>query len=125
MGWFDGFPFVSKEERERRRRDFEKRIAPHGVEAQREKIKSILGELFPKVDSMDAVFTYFDAKDSYTKKETKEEGEVAARIRLRRQRWVDGRAEAIVVRLIELENELESLDDYPTAADVLDGLLIE
>ena len=53
MGLFDGFPFVSKEERERRRKDFEKRVAPFGVEEQREKLKALLAELFPTLDNTD------------------------------------------------------------------------
>ena len=125
MGWFDGFPFVSKEERERRRKEFEKRIAPFGVEEQREKIKATLKDLFPGVDQTDALFTFYDAKDAYTKKETSEEGELAARARLRRQRWMSGRNEAIMLRFVEIENAIESIDDFPTAADVMDGLFEE
>jgi len=122
MGLFDGFPFTSKEERERRKRDFEKRIAPFGVEDQREKLKTLLKELFPDVDQTDLLFCYYDAKDSYTVKETKEEGERAARIKLRKPRWMDGRKEVILLRLIEMELELTSLDDYPTAKEVQAGL---
>ena len=122
MGWFEGFPFVSKEERERRRRDFEKRIAPLGVEAQREKLQATLKELFPGMDIMDLTFAYFDAKDSYTYKETKEEGYAAARAKLRKQRWIDGRKETIMLRLLELESEISSLDEYPTARQVMSGL---
>jgi len=125
MGWFDGFPFVSREERERRRKDFEKRLAPLGVEDQRDKLKTLLKELFPGIDQVDLLFAYYDAKDAYTKKETPEEGYAAARIKLRKPRWMDGRKETIMIRLIEIENGLESLDDYPTADDVLTGLFEE
>ena len=122
MGWFDGFPFISKEERDRRRRDFEKRVTPFGVEEQREKLTVMLKKLFPRVNTTDAMFAFFDAKDAYTYKETKEEGYMAAKARLRKQRWIDGRNETIMLRFIELENGLTSLDDYPTAEQVLDGL---
>ena len=125
MGWFDGFPFVSKEERERRRKDFEKRIAPFGVEAQREKLKATLAELFPDDDQIDIVFAFYDAKDAYTNKEIKEEGVAMARMKLRKSRRIDGRKEAIMLRLIEMEIELTSIDDYPTAKDVLAGLFEE
>jgi len=125
MGLFDGFPFVSKEERERRRKDFEKRIVPFGVEEQREKLKETMKELFPGVDRTDAIFVYFNAKDAYTLKETKEEGEVAARMKLKNVKWVDGRAIAIILRLIELETGIMSLDEFPTAKDVLNGLFDE
>ena len=125
MGWFDGFPFVSKEERERRKRDFEKRISPFGLDEQREKLKVTLAELFPDINELDSLFAYYDAKDSYTIKENKEEGAVAARMKLRKQRWIDGRKETIILRLIEMETELTSLDDFPTAEDVMAGLFEE
>ena len=125
MGWFDGFPFVSREERERRRKDFEKRIAPLGLDEQRDMLKATLCELFPGIDKIDLVFTYYDAKDSYTKKETPGESEMAARQKMRRARWMDGRKETIFIRLIEKEIALTSLDDFPTAKDVLDGLFEE
>ena len=122
MGWFEGFPFTSKEERERRRRDFEKRVTPFGAEEQREKLRATLKGLFPDIDLTDATFAFFDAKDAYTYKETREEGYVAARFKLRRNRWIDGRNEAIMLRFIEMESDIESLDDYPDAEDVMEGL---
>jgi len=125
MGLFDGFPFVSKEERERRRRDFEKRVVPFGVEEQRGKLKGILKELFPGVDITDAVFVYFNAKDAYTNKDTKVEAEFAARQKLKNVRWVDGQGVAKMLRLIELETGIESLEEFPTAQDVLNSLYDE
>ena len=126
MALFEGFPFVTKEERERRRKNFEKRIAPFGVEAQREKLREALKELFPDIDITDAMFAFFDAKDAYTNdKETKEEAYEAARPRLRKQRWIDGRTETIMLRFIELENEITSLDEYPTKKQVMAGLFEE
>ena len=125
MGLFDGFPFVSKEERDRRQRDFEKRVVPFGVEAQRAKLQETLKELFPKVDTTDATFVFFNAKDAYTIKEEKEDGLIAARNVLRKVRWVDDRSMDILLRFIVMENEITSLDEYPTAQDVLDGLFDE
>jgi len=125
MGWFDGFPFTSKEERERRRKEFEKRVVPFGVEAQREKLSATLKELFPKVDIMDATFVFFDAKDAYTSRDDRDEGILAAKRKLQKVRWVDGRTETIILRLVELESAITSLDDYPTAQDVLKGLFEE
>ena len=125
MGMFDGFPFVSKEERERRRKDFEKRVAPFGVEDQREKLKETLSGLFPGEDLTDIMFKYYNAKDAFTIKETKDEGLVAAQMKLRRTQKMDGRTETILLRLIELDTELTSLDDFPTAEEVLEGLFGE
>jgi len=125
MGLFDGFPFVSKEERERRSRDFENRIAPFGLEEQRNKLKVTLVDLFPGIDITDLMFVYFDAKDSYTLKENSEDGVRSARFKLSKVKWMDKRKETIMLRLIELERGLTSLDDYPTANDVLAGLFEE
>ena len=122
MGWFEGFPFISKEERERRRKEFEKRVTPFGVEKQREKLRAVLKELFPNIDPIDLLFTFFDAKDVYTRKDTQEEGRIAAQQRLRKTKWVDKRSENIMLRLLELEIGITSLDDYPTAKDVISGL---
>jgi len=125
MGWFEGFPFTSKEERDRRRKDFEKRVTPFGVEEQREKLGALLKELFPEIDKMDAMFAFFDAKDAYTYKETKEESYAAAQNKLRRIKWINRRNEVIMLRLIEIESGIASLDEYPTAKGVLSGLFEE
>ncbi|GHU67416.1 hypothetical protein AGMMS49983_18550 [Clostridia bacterium] len=119
MGLFDGFPFTSKEDRERRTKDFENRVAPHGVEAQRDRMREMMKELFPEMDSKDAMFVFFDAKDSYTKKEKGEAGRAAAAARLKKLRWVDERKTQIILAYVELESEIESMDDYPTAEQIL------
>ena len=125
MALFDGFPFTSKEERERRKRDFDKRVVPFGVEEQRDKVRETLKELLPKTDLLDATFAFFNAKDAYTLKETKEEGLAAARLKLSKVRWIDGRTMAILLRYVELETEITSLDEYPTAEEILNGLFGE
>ena len=122
MGFFDGFPFTSKDERERKRKDFEKRVVPFGTEASREKLRAVLKELFPKVDVMDSTFAFYNAKDAYTLRETEEEGRAAARFKLEKTKDIDDRAVSIFIRLIELEMKITSLDEYPTAQDVLNSL---
>lgn len=126
MGWFEGFPFTSKTDRAKRQREFEKRVVPFGAEAQRERQRATLRELFPGMDTTDLLFALFDAKDAFTKAENDDEEKVdpraAARKRLKRLKWVDERKERILLRLIELERDIESLDEYPTARQVLDSL---
>ena len=124
MRWFEGFPFITKEEQERRRKEFEKRVAPFGIEEQREKLKATLLKLFPKTEITYSMFMFYDAKDAFTKEETSEKGLVAAQRKLRRNK-VDSRTETIILRLIELESVIDSLDDYPAAQDVLAGLFDE
>ena len=120
MGWFEGFPFVSKEERERRSKEFASRLVPFGIDEQREYTAKTLKELFPDHDTKDCLFTFFDAKDFYTKKDKGAPGLAAARVRLQRQKWIDERKTKIFLAFIELESEIESLDDYPTAEQVMD-----
>ena len=120
MGLFEGYPFVSKEERERRRKDFEKRLAPHGIEEQRECSRKLLKELFPDLDSKDSLFVFFDAKDAYTRNDMGEAGRAAAQARFKRLKWIDERKAKLFMTFIEMESELDSLDDYPTAEQVID-----
>lgn len=120
MAWFEGFPFVSKEERERRDREFKKRLVPCGLEESREHLQAVLKELFPDLDTKDGMFAFYDAKDSYTKNDKGELGRIAAMKRLKRLKWIDDRKMYIFMALIELESEIDSLEDYPTKAQVLD-----
>jgi hypothetical protein len=122
MGWFEGFPFVSREERERRRREFEKRVVPFGLEEQRGKLKETLIGLFPDLNYTEAMFAFYDAKDAYTLKEKGEAGLAAARLKLKKLRWIDARKEQLLLRLVELESEIGSLDEFPAAAQVKDSL---
>ena len=120
MGLFEGFPFVSKEERERRRKDFENRMAPYGVDETRDNLQQILKELFPSLDQRDSLFVFYDTKDSYTKSGKGEEGLDVAKKRMSRLRWIDERNKKLFLTFIEMESEITSLDEYPTAKQVLD-----
>ena len=119
MGMFDGFPFVSKEERDRRKRDSDKRLVPYGLEEQRKCLKKTLNRLFPDLSSQDALYVYYDAKDAYTKNEKGEPGRIAAMKKLKAHKWIDDRKLMLFMKLIELESEIESLEDFPTAEDVI------
>jgi len=118
MALFDGFPFVSKDELKRRQKEQEKRICPFGLDDQRAKAKQVLAELLPGMHEQDRLFSFFDAKDAYEKAERGEPGRYAARARLKRMKWVDGSAEDLMLKFIELESAIGSLDDYPTAEQV-------
>jgi len=119
MGWLDGFPFVSREERERRDRLLEKRICPFGVEAQREKARMVLSQLFPNRQTEETLFAFFDAKDAYTQNGVGETDRNNALTRLLRNSWMDDHAVNVMMCFIEMESEAKSLNEYPTANDVL------
>jgi hypothetical protein len=120
MGWLDGFPFVTKEERDRRAREFENRLLPYGLEEQRNCAKQTLKALFPDLDSVDSMFAFFDAKDAYTKNEKGATGRAAAEAKLKRLKWVDARMTKILLSYIELESEIHSLEQYPTPEEIID-----
>jgi hypothetical protein len=123
MAWFEGFPFVSKEERARRQKKFERRLVPFGIEAQRDRAKETLTALFPDLDSKDSLFAFYDAKDAYTNYRDDEDkdardGLAAATMKLRKLKWIDERKTKLLLAFIELESAIESLDDYPTLAQI-------
>jgi hypothetical protein len=125
MAWFEGFPFVSKEDRERKRKNFEKRLVPHGLEEQRDCARQTLKDLFPDLDSKDSLFAFFDAKDAYTKcreddDKDVQDGRAAAAAKLKKLKWIDERKMKLLLAYIELESGIDSLEDYPTAAQITD-----
>jgi hypothetical protein len=125
MSWLEGFPFVSKEDRERKRKNFEKRLVPHGLEEQRDRARQTLQDLFPDLDSKDSLFAFFDAKDAYTKCTEDDDKDVqdsraAAIGKLKKLKWIDERKTKLLLACIELELEINSLEQYPTAEQITD-----
>ena len=119
MGWFEGFPFTSKEERERKKKEFENRVAPYGVDEQRKVLTTVLQELFPKIDIRSSLFVFYDAKDSYIVNEMGDEGRAAAMARMKKSKWLSDRDKKVFLTLIEMESEIDSLEDFPTAEEVM------
>ncbi|MDR1953494.1 MAG: hypothetical protein LBQ21_03325 [Clostridiales Family XIII bacterium] len=121
MGILNGFPFITKEERVRREQEFNNRVFPLGVEQQRDAAALLLSELIPegrtKPDML--LFTFIVAKDAYMKNGKGEPGETAARRALGRVMRKNEREKALILSAIKLEAEITSMDDYPTAEEVL------
>ena len=120
MGWFDGWPFKSKEESEQERVAFEKRVFPFG-EAQRECCKAVLEQIITakKMRDTDKMFAFILAKDRFAKGEQSEESMEAARRELSKMRWMPPEQMELLLALVRLDARLPSLEDYPTAEDVL------
>ncbi|MDR1028164.1 MAG: hypothetical protein LBL63_01955 [Clostridiales Family XIII bacterium] len=120
MGIFEGFPFVNKEERERRAREFNERVFPFGVETQREAVKGLLTELIPasphKPDIL--LFAFIVAKDAYTAKGKGTQGIDAAHRALDRALRKGEREKALILAAVQADAEITTLDAYPTAEQV-------
>ena len=122
MGWFDGFPFQSKADMEKEKRDFEKRVFPFGLE-QRDHARTVLQELIPHVKSdTELLFAFINSKDIYMKDEQSEEGLLRARQQMKKLRYFTEEDKDRILTLVQLDAAAPSLENYPTAQDVLSHL---
>lgn len=119
MGWFDGFPFKSREQTEKERKAFERKIFPLGVDAQRAAALQVLREVTsPGMKDDQKLFAFISSKDKYLDQDTRSEGLALVRFHLKKQRWVSEEDMAAVAALVVLENGVLSLEEYPTAQQV-------
>lgn len=125
---FDGFPFKSFKQMEKERKRYERRIFPFGMQAQRDAAKTVLRELIPnpKVADEERLYAFISVKDLYTREveeddepADQEEMETAARKQLARLRWMTEEDKVAIFTLVRLECRITSLEEYPTAQDVL------
>ena len=116
MGIFSGFPFETRKDRDRISREFDKRMFPLGVEEQWGKTQEVLSALIDKkLIKHDMIhFAYMSAKDKYTTYKDEGFGEQAAQNELNRIIRKNEEAKKLILALIRLDTETESLDDYPT-----------
>lgn len=119
MGWFDGFPFQSKEDMEKEKRDFEKRVFPFGME-QRDCARAVLQQLIPHIKSdTELLFAFINSKDIYMKNDQTDEALARARQQMKKLRYFTEEDKDMILTLVQLDAAAPSLDAYPTAQDVL------
>jgi hypothetical protein len=120
VGWFEGFPFQSKEDRERKAKEFEDRVFPFGVEAQRNAVTALLKELgtSPKAQTQDLLYAYISAKDKYVLKGKDENAFSIARQQVTKLKWVEASDRRIILAMIKLDTDIQSLENYPTADEI-------
>lgn len=118
MGWFDGFPFKSREQMKKEQQEFEKTVFPFGMQ-QREVALLVLREVTSKkLPDDQKLFAFISAKDRFAKAETEEEGLAQVGKSFAKQNWLKQEDRSAIVALILLEYRIASLDDYPTAQQV-------
>ena len=116
MGILSGFPFESRADQDRKTREFNKRIFPFGIDKQREIALNMLNTLIDdKVNKPDTVFfAYLTAKDHYTRNQDEGFNTAAAQHQLDRLIRKNNETKKLILELIKLDTQIESLDDYPT-----------
>lgn len=120
MGWFDGFPFKSREQIEKDRKRFQGRMLPFG-DPQKQAALAVLKQVAsPKLREEELLFAFFTAKDKYLLgQEDSTEVEDAQRA-LKRVPGLLPQDKQIVVALVLLDCALTSLEEYPTPQQVLE-----
>lgn len=119
MGLFDGFPFQSKDEVERQRQDFEKRVFPLGLK-QREAARLVLRKLIPHVkNDSELLFAFISSKDVYMINEQSEKAFALARAQMKKLRYFSEEDKDKIMALLLLDVRVSSLEEYPTEEDVL------
>ncbi|MDR3224945.1 MAG: hypothetical protein LBT52_01465 [Clostridiales Family XIII bacterium] len=120
MRLLNGWPFVSKEVRARQEREFDERIFPLGMEAQRDKMKEVLLALIPKSASkiQYILFACLLSKDLYLQNDKTEEGIRLAKARLDKILRNTEEEKLLIMTLAQMDAETDSLETYPTPEQV-------
>jgi hypothetical protein len=120
MGIFDGWPFHSKEEIERKNREFNERVIPLGP-AQKDRALAVLKELRPpksRNDSKELLFCYLVSKDKYLLKGKGQEGMAAMTSELDRLKFLSGEEKRLIKTLVAYDSEIIDLNYYPSAEKI-------
>jgi hypothetical protein len=117
MGLFDGWPFRSKEEIERRNREFNERVMPLG-ETQKELALAVLGKLKPpksRNSDKELLYGYLVAKDKYVQESKGQDGMNAMSRELDRMAFLSDEEKRVIRTLVQYDSEIINIDYYPSA----------
>jgi hypothetical protein len=120
MGLLDGWPFRSKEDIERKHKEFDERVIPLGPD-QKDLAQSVLEELKPaksRNDKKELLFGYLIAKDKYIQRGKGEDGMAAMDVELNKLRFLSEEEKRIIKALIKYDSELININYYPTAEKI-------
>lgn len=120
MGWFDGWPFKSKEQMDKEAKDFQERVFPFGP-TQKDAALAVLqqGVKGKRVKDEEKLFAYICAKDACLLNGGELEGGLqAAETTLNKQKWIPEEDRRFILTFVRLEIRAPSLEEYPTAEDV-------
>jgi hypothetical protein len=120
MGLLDGWPFRSKDDIERRNREFNERVMPLG-ETQKELAAAVLEELKPRGsrnDSKELLFGYLVAKDKYVANGKGEGGMASMDTEMKKLKFLSEEERRIIKALVKYDSEVINIDYYPTAEKI-------
>ncbi|MDR1293099.1 MAG: hypothetical protein LBJ91_06885 [Clostridiales Family XIII bacterium] len=120
MGLLDGWPFRSKEDIERRNREFDERVIPLGPE-QKDMALAVLDELKPpgsRNDSKELLFGYLVGKDKYVMKGKGDDGMAAMAVELNKLKFLSEGEKRIIKALVKYDSDIINIDYYPSAQKI-------
>jgi len=115
MAFLEGWFYVNRKEQQQRLDDMSEKIFQFGDEAQRPAVVKVLGDLYGnerRFSSQDQMYAFISAKNQYVRNVND------ARAQLKKLGWKDDERIRLMIALLELDGAAESLNAYPTAADV-------
>jgi hypothetical protein len=120
MGIFDGWPFHSKEEIERKNREFNERVIPLGP-TQKDRALAVLKELKPRKsrnDGKELLFCYLVSKDKYLLNGKGEDGMAAMSSELNRLKFLSEEEKRLIKTLVTYDSEVIDIHYYPSAEKI-------
>ena len=125
MSGFGDWFHVSKEEQAQRRADMSKRVFRFGDEEQRPVVAKVLDGLFGNkhgFSDQDQLFGYISSRNAFAIAYEKdpETANAAACKQLRSLGWRKDERIRIMLALLDLDAKAPSLEEYPTAEQVLE-----
>jgi hypothetical protein len=120
MGLLDGWPFRSKEDIDRRNREFDERVIPLGPE-QKDLAQAVLEELKPprsRNDKRELLFGYLIGKDKYVLKGKGEDGMAAMTAELGKLKYLSDAEKLIIKALVKYDSDIIDIDYYPSAEKI-------
>ncbi|HPU63872.1 MAG TPA: hypothetical protein PK304_06930 [Mobilitalea sp.] len=112
MGFFEGL-FISKEEREKRDREYLKKIFPYG-EKQKQKVQDILYAFTDKKHRPEIMMHYILIKEGMIDSESKDYDSVAKKIEKMKLVKLTSEQKACIRLLIFIDPEIDENLNYPT-----------
>ena len=112
--------FVSKEERQRRAKEFDGRVFPFGMEEQRETVRKLLSTQLGKGRGKEneLLFAYLIAKDKYLLNDKGEKGLKNACAQLKNLGWLSKGQKKFILALVLMDTEIQSIEEYPSEDDI-------
>lgn len=113
--------FISKEERQRKYEEYFKKVFPYG-NGQREKISSILSELFPKEKLKYLLMHYILIKESVVGEDKLDYESSARKIAKKKIIKVTKETQELMIALLKADLSIDEKLEYPSIDELKNGI---